>query len=201
MKEDGSLFPGAETLDNDTARAYFSSGIIGMIPAISWDVSVYNNQFKAECDWDVCKYPAPDGREEYQQWGQLGGGMVIGRLAAERNPEETLEAYKFIYSLETRKTMFERGINLSAKFASFVDDTKRFATKESVIEEGEKFGTLFQKVWMGEMTFDKALETYSASYARDFKRTVEKGEYDIEREKRVRRYLQGEDGVDISMTR
>lgn len=216
MKEDGSLFPGAETLDNDTARAYFSTGIIGMIPAISWDVSVYNNQFKAECDWDVCKYPAPDGREEYQQWSQLGGGMVIGRIAAEKNPEETLEAYKFIYSLETRKAMFERGINLSAKndvleiynkdavdprfakFASFVDDTKRYATKESVIVEGESFGTLFQKVWMGEMTFDDALETYSESYAKDFKRTVEKGEYDIEREKRVRRYLQGEDGLDLT---
>lgn len=216
MKKDGSVFPGAETLDNDTARAYFAAGSVGMIPAISWDVSVYNNQFKADCDWDICKYPAPDGREEYQQWSQLGGGMVIGRTAAEKNPEATMEAYKFIYSLNTRKEMFERGINLSAKndvlevydkdvvdprfakFASFVDDTKRYAESESVAVEGDSWGTLFQKVWMGDLSFDAAIKDYSSRYEKGFKQSVEKGDYDVERQKRVRRYLQGEDGLDLS---
>ena len=216
MKKDGSLFPGAETLDNDTARAYFAAGSIGMVPAISWDVSVYNNQFKAECDWDICPYPAPEGREVYKQWCQRGGGMIIGRGAAEKNPEETMEVYKFIYSLNTRKTMFERGINLSAKndvlevydkdvvdprfvkFAELVDETKRFATRESVAVEGDNFQTLFQKVWMGEMTFDAAIKDYTARYEKGFKTAVEKGDFDVEREKRVRRYLQGEDGLDIS---
>ena len=216
MKNDGSVFPGAETLDNDTARAYFAAGSVGMIPAISWDVSVYNNQFKAECDWDICAYPAPDGREVYKQWCQRGGGMIIGRSAAEKNPEATMEAYKFIYSLNTRKTMFERGINLSAKndvlevydkdvvdprfvkFAEFVDESVRFATNENFAVEGDNFQTLFQKVWMGDLTLDAAIKDYAARYERDFKKAVAKGEYDVERQKRVKRYLQGEDGLDIS---
>lgn len=218
MKKDGSLFPGAETLDNDTARAYFAAGAVGMIPAISWDVSVFNNQFKAECDWDICPYPAPDGREVYKQWCQRGGGMLIGRSAAEKNPEETMEVYKFIYSLNTRKVMFERGVNLSAKtdvlevydkdavdprfvkFAELVDETVRFAEHESVAVEGEDFKTLFQKVWMGDITLDKAIDDYSARYERGFKKAVAAGEYDVAREKRVRRYLQGEDGLDLSKT-
>ena len=217
MKKAGSIFPGAETLDNDTARAYFSAGSVGMIPAISWDVSVFNNQFEATCDWDICPYPAPEGREVHKQWCQRGGGMLIGRTAAEKNPEATLEVYKFIYSLNTRKTMFERGINLSAKndvlevydksvvdprfvkFAELVDETKRFVTNEAFSLEGESFQVLFQKVWMGEMTLDEALADYKYRYERDFKKAVKNGEYDVERQKRVRLYLQGED-VDVSLT-
>lgn len=218
MQKDGSIFPGAETLDNDTARAYFAAGSVGMIPAISWDVAVYNEQFKAECDWDICPYPAPDGRELYKQWGQRGGGMIVGRSAAEKNPEETMEVYKFIYSLNTRKVMFERGINLSAKsdvlevydkdvvdprfvkFAELVDESLRFATRESVAVEGDNFQTLFQKVWMGDITLDQAIEDYSSRYEKGFKKAVASGEFDVAREKRVRRYLQGEDGLDISKT-
>ncbi|MBQ8391571.1 MAG: extracellular solute-binding protein [Clostridia bacterium] len=217
MKKDDSIFPGAETLDNDTARAYFAAGTIGMIPAISWDVSVYNNQFKAECDWDVCKYPAPDGRKEFKQWCQQGGCMLIGRKAALENPEETMEVYKFIYSKETRQAMFERGINLSAKtdvledydkdavdprfakFASFVDETKRFAQSEAHIIEGDNFNTLFQKVWIREISLDEATATLKKNQESGLKKAVAQGEYDVERQKRVNDYLQnGTEGLDLT---
>ena len=108
MKKDGTLFPGAETLDNDTARAYFAAGTIGMIPAISWDVAVYNDQFKAECDWDICQYPGPEGKEVIYHWNQRGGLRLIGKTAAEKNPAETMEVIKFLYSDEVRAELFER---------------------------------------------------------------------------------------------
>ncbi|MBQ8391669.1 MAG: extracellular solute-binding protein [Clostridia bacterium] len=218
MEKDGSLFPGAMTLNNDNARAYFSSGIIGMIPAISWDVGVYTDQFPAECDWAVCQYPAPDGRELNKHWNQRGASMIISKKAAEKDGEAVMEVFKFLYSLETRTAIFEAGINLSmktdvlenydkdkvdphfAQFAQFVDETNRYAKAEAFTIEGDGWATLFQKIWMGEMTIDAAIKDIGARASRDLKKAVAKGDYDAQRQKRVRRYLNGEDGLDLSMT-
>ena len=218
MKKDGSIFPGAETLDNDTARAYFAAGTIGMIPAISWDVAVYNDQFKADCDWDICQYPAAEGRELVSHWNQLGRMRLIGKKAAEKNPEETMEVIKFIYSKELRAELFERGINLSSKrdvleivdrtkidprflkFGEFVDEETRYAPDEEYTLEGDKWKILFQKVWMGDITLDEAIKDLETRSTTALKKAVSKGEYDVQRQKRVRRYLLGEDGVDIAIT-
>ncbi len=218
MKKDGTLFPGAETLDNDTARAYFAAGTIGMIPAISWDVAVYNDQFKAECDWDICQYPGPEGKEVIYHWNQRGGLRLIGKTAAEKNPAETMEVIKFLYSDEVRAELFERGINLSSKrdvldivdkskidprflkFGEFVDEEKRYAENEAYTLEGDTWDTLFQKVWMGDLTLDAAIKDLSTRATTALNRAVSKGEYDVARQKRVRRYLLGEDGLDLTKT-
>ena len=218
MEKEKSLFPGAMTLNNDTARAYFAGGTIGMIPAISWDVGVYLDQFPASCDWDVFAYPAPDGRELVKYWNQRGASMVMSKTAAEKDGEAVMEVFKFLYSLETRTAIFEEGINLSmktdvlenydeskvdprfAKFAEFVDESNRYAKSETYTLEGDNWQTLFQKVWMGEMTMTEAINDISKRATRDLKKAVEKGDFDAERQKRVRRYLQGEDGLNLAMT-
>ena len=56
-------FPGAETLDNDSLRAQFAAGKIGMIPSVSWDCAAINDQFEASCDWGVIEWPAAMGGE------------------------------------------------------------------------------------------------------------------------------------------
>lgn len=56
-------FPGAETLDNDSLRAQFAAGKIGMIPSVSWDCAAINDQFEATCDWGVIEWPAAMGGE------------------------------------------------------------------------------------------------------------------------------------------
>lgn len=218
MKKDGSVFPSAVSLDNDTARAYFAEGMIGMIPAISWDVGVYVDQFPTKCDWDVCQYPAPDGRELVGHYNSRGSTMVIGKKGADANPEETMEVFKFLYSKKTRTTIFEDGINLStktdvlesydksktephfAKFAQFVDESARYAKNETYVLEGETWHQLFQKAWIGEISLDKAIADISARATDDLKKAVKNGDYDVERQKRVQRYLLGEDGLDLSMT-
>ncbi len=216
MKKDGTLFPGAETLDNDTARAYFAAGTIGMIPAVSWDVAVYNDQFKAECDWDICRYPGPEGKELVSHWNERGGFRMIGKTAAEKNPEETMEVIKFLYSTEFRAKLFETGTHLSLKhdvlevvdeskidprflkFGEFADEEKRNAKSETYTLEGDNWNTLFQKVWMGDMTFDAAVKDIEKRATEGLRKAVKKGDYDVERQKRVRRYLLGEDGLDLT---
>lgn len=219
LRDDGSLFPGAETLDNDTARAYFSQGKIGMFPAISWDVGVYTDQFPAQCDWDVYEFPLLDGHKNTgNYWNQRGGGMVIGKMAADKHPEETMEVYKFIYSLESRTRLFERGINLSCKtdvlenideskvdpkflkFAKLVDENKRYANHETYTSEGEQWKDLFVKVWQNQMTLDEAIKKFEKSETDGLRRSVEKGIYSVERQKNVNKYLNGDDNADITKT-
>lgn len=40
---DGSVLPGAAGMDADAMRAQFSEGRVGMMPAVSFDVDVYND--------------------------------------------------------------------------------------------------------------------------------------------------------------
>ena len=75
IKEDGSVYPGADSIDNDSARALFAEGSIGMKFAYSFDVGVLNNQFPAECDWGVAPYPTVEEGVRY-----------ASRMSATRSP-------------------------------------------------------------------------------------------------------------------
>ena len=205
MKEDGSIFPGAETLDNDTARAYFSSGIIGMIPACSWDVGVYTTQFPAECDWDICEFPILDGREPWLNYMTLSGGVVLSQnaLKDEKTAKAAMEVYKHIYSLETRTRLLERGIDLSCKkdvldnvnmdkvdprflkFAALVEDDYKQYPGETYVVEGDNWTTLFQKVWMGEMSLESAIKDMEQRATAGLRKAVKKGDYDVNRQKAI----------------
>ena len=205
MKEDGSLFPEALTLDNDAARAYFSSGIVGMIPAVSWDYAVYTSQFPAECDWAVCEFPAFEGRPVGRKSTTLGGGRYISSSALknEKTAEATMEVYKFIYSLDSRKTLYEEGAAISIKndvvevadgtnlepqfkqFALLAEKTTRGYASEKYTIEGVKFNDLFHKVWVGEMSLDEAIKDFETRSTTALRKDVEKGLYDVERQKKV----------------
>lgn len=218
MEKDGSMFPGSVSLDNDSARAYFAEGMIGMIPAVSWDVGVYTEQFPAKCDWGVAQYPAPDSREFVGHWNDRGSTMVMSKKAADKNPEEIMEVYKFLYSMETRTTIFEEGINLSmkkdvlenydkkktephfAKFSEFVNESARYAVNEKYTIEGETWKQVLEKAWVGNITLDQAIADMSERATTALRKAVKVGEYDVERQKNVERYLNGEDDLDLSLT-
>ena len=203
MKKDGTVFPGAESLDNDTARAYFSSGIIGMIPAASWDVGVYTTQFPAECDWDVCRFPILDGYEFTENATSIGGGLAISKnaLKNEKIAKATLEVYKFIYSLETRTELFERGIEVSCKtdvldvvdkskldprlvkFAEFVPEKVLRYPSEKYAVEGANWDALFQQVWIGDITLDAAIKDLETRATAGLRKAVKDGSYNVARQK------------------
>ncbi|MBQ8807874.1 MAG: hypothetical protein IJZ81_01035 [Clostridia bacterium] len=219
----GLFFPNALELDNDTARSYFMGGKIGMFPAISWDVGVYTTQFIIkDFEWDVVEFPVLDGHENTGcYWNQRGGTKLIGKKAAlksDKDAKATMEVLKFWYSKEFRKTVYERGINLSfkndfldevdnskvtpqfAKFSQWIDENKRYAKSEPYNVEGATWKDLFQKVWNKDMTLDAAIADYEKRATESLRRAIDKGDYDVERQKKVQRYLEGEDGLDLSWT-
>lgn len=90
--QDGSMYPGAEGIDNDTARAYFSEGLIGMKIAYSFDVGVLNDQFPAKCDWGVAPLPVVDKNNCYKQVESVGASFCINAASVEAKGGDKLMA-------------------------------------------------------------------------------------------------------------
>ena len=78
---DGSMFPGYESMNGDTARAQFSAGNIAMIGAMSSDVTTFKNQFPCEFEWTMIPYPVADGENYYKQPVGVSMSYVIGESA------------------------------------------------------------------------------------------------------------------------
>lgn len=112
MVKDGSVFPSPLTLDNDTARAQFAEGNIGMMLGMSWDAGVFNNQFPCKIDWGIADFPTFDGEITGSvPAANPRGGMYMS--ANSKHPEEQLEVYKFFQSEEYSKAMQDAGVYIS----------------------------------------------------------------------------------------
>lgn len=121
IKEDGSYFPGAENLDNDTARARFAEGNIGMKFAYSFDVGVFNDQFPAKCDWGVAPLPVADAGKKYLQRMSVEGGCYVNAQTAEKKGLSKIAAVlKFLYGDDFVREMYKTGMQLPYDF-SIVD--------------------------------------------------------------------------------
>lgn len=120
MRDDGSVYPGAESLDNDTARALFAEGGIGMKLAMSFDVGVYNDQFPAKIDWGVAPYPVADKNNKYKQRMDVGGGWFIN-AHSKLDKSILAEIVKFISSDDFIRTSYKEGTDLPCDWSK-VDD-------------------------------------------------------------------------------
>lgn len=196
MKEAGCLFPGAETLDNDTSRAYFAEGKVGMMPAMSWDVGVLTSQFVAKCDWDVTYYPTIDEEPAGPNWYDPSGGFTLSKNAKNLPDEKVMEVYKFLHSDEVRITMFERGINIPChedviakadkskvdprflKFAEMLDESYPIHTAPVYTTEGDGLKNIIQKVWMGQADLEESLKDFGNRNTAGLRKAVEKGDVD-----------------------
>lgn len=112
MYADGSVYPGADSVDNDSARALFAEGCVGMKFAYSFDVGVLNDQFPAKCDWGVAPLPVLDeSAERYTQQMTYSGSPYVN-ANSEAGLEELAEVYKFILSDEVAIAKYEQGYDV-----------------------------------------------------------------------------------------
>ena len=115
MYKDGSCMPGSEGIDNDQARAYFSSGNIGMKMAFSFDVGVLNDQFPATCDWGVAPIPVLDENERYYQPMQYSYSYNINAESAKKYGDKILKVLEFFCSDEFLGECYRDGISIPIK--------------------------------------------------------------------------------------
>ncbi len=113
MREDGSVYPEPEGVDNDTARALFAAGNIGMKMGFSFDVGVLNDQFPAECDWGVAPYPVVDSEQKYKQRMDYGASFYINKKSLETvGGEKMLKALEFFTGDEVVRELYRAGMAL-----------------------------------------------------------------------------------------
>ena len=110
IKEDKTYYPDPEGIDNDTARAQFAEGNIGMKFAGSYDVGVYTDQFPAKCDWGVAPFPVGNENVRYKSRMAMDGYLCINKDATkDKDPQKTMEAYKFLVGTEILIGLYKDG--------------------------------------------------------------------------------------------
>lgn len=175
LKDDGSVYPGMEGLDNDPARARFAEGNIGMKFAVSWDVGVWNDQFKAKCDWGIAPLPTLSTDEKYYQTKTPGWTTCISkRNLDEKGAKAVSLVFNYLYSDEILTRMYEGGAYLpwrediidagnieNAKtgwedFGNIIKISKIRPSNNGTDTSGyDSVGSEFlSKVWTGEMGVD-----------------------------------------------
>ena len=166
MKNDGSVYPGAETLDNDAARARFAEGGIGMKISASYDVAVFNTQFPAKFDWGVAPLPVSDPENCYMQAGSADGvGSINTQESTMKKIDKVFEVYKWLLSPEFAKRAYEDGISIPYRVSDIeganapedLKGWKEFAelTKISVSAPNARKATTAGKKTMQEIYVDE----------------------------------------------
>lgn len=197
MKKDGSLFPGSESLDNDTARAYFAEGNIGMMAGMSWDVGVLTSQFVASCDWGVAPFPLIDENVKYPAWRTISSGFNLTKTALNGNQEKIMDVFEYLHSKEACLALYENNMELPynvdyikdadnskiipqfTQFANLVDDTYEIKVTPSIKMEGDSQAVVFSKVFTGEISIDEGIADLTKRATAAFKKGVENGEIDL----------------------
>ncbi|GHT71208.1 sugar ABC transporter substrate-binding protein [Spirochaetia bacterium] len=168
MFNDGSAIPGGAGMDADQIRAVFAEGRIGMIPAASFDVAVYNNQFPAKCNWKMIDIPVLDARAPKNREFVDDMNLLVVGSSAKKHLEKAFEVFKFFYSDENAAEMYEEGLYIpfrqeAIKMAKKTPDVKGFAdsayTFQPVIRlpmpdtitpfEGEAYRPLILNIFSG----------------------------------------------------
>lgn len=110
IKQDGSMFPGSETIDNDSARARFAEGDIGMKFGASYDYGVLTSQFPAKCEWGVAPLPSKDENPKYKQIYTLSYTPYMNSQILDKiSPETLMEVMKFLNGDELEMEQYKAG--------------------------------------------------------------------------------------------
>ena len=191
MKKDGSIYPGAEGIDNDPARALFATGNIGMKMGFSFDVGVLNDQFPTKIDWGVAPYPVLDKDNCYLQQMSLDASFYINAKATEHTtPEKIMEVIKFFTSDNFAREAYKDGVSIPydwnivkdvkldnpkkgwEDFCRMVDISHNYILEPPVDMSGiRKFeDRVIEDVWSGKVT----AEDLTADYTKQMNELLEK---------------------------
>lgn len=110
--DDGSMFPGYESMNGDTARAQFSAGNIGMIGVMSSDVTNFKNQFPCDFEWTMIPYPVADAEHYYKEPVGVSMSYVIGE-AAKNYTDKVALFLDYLYSDEVFLATSDAQVDIS----------------------------------------------------------------------------------------
>lgn len=195
MKEDGSLYPGAEGLDNDPARARFAEGGIGMMMTAQWDCAVWNDQFPAKCDWGVAAVPVEDADNAYLQYSACSYSRAITAKGVSEGREEAIAlVFNYLEGEEMLVRGCERGMLIPWNSAllekcDFSNSPKgwseycnlraisspvNYPMKSTDLDGMDKYPQDFtNNVWSGQQTLDDWISVMDERYSQGAQRFMD----------------------------
>jgi multiple sugar transport system substrate-binding protein len=188
INQGGGIFPGPHTMTDDDARQQFSIGSAGMIIGGSWNPGVFNDQFSSTEDWETAELPFPDDGLKGRVVQGIGDRYTVSAKSA--NKDAAWEVMKFMYSLETMTTMYEKGMGVMGVAAantgeSDVRGVKALApTKNDVILPVEPelptitpdYNTVFQAIFDDNgSTMDEKLDGLTKTYNETLDKAIADG--------------------------
>ena len=113
MWNDGSFYPGCESLEIDPLRTAFAMGEIAMYMTYSHsEYGVYKDQFPMDPSlWSYEKIPSYSGTIEGSQG--MSAGTWYGLTANSKNPDEAWRVMEFLYSVDLLSGYYEGGFGVS----------------------------------------------------------------------------------------
>lgn len=179
---DGSVFPSPNTIDNDTARAQFAEGNIGMICAAGWDVDVFDQQFVPKQDWGIAEFPVIDTFKGGYPYGVNNGIVDYYMCANSSHPEEQMYVYKWLLGLnkadENKKQ--RKGNDEFSQYKYPLAKSDDAETPETILKiEGENSWDGLKNLVLNNEDVDAGLQKISDTYNAALQKAAESGE-DIE---------------------
>lgn len=179
MVADGSVFPSPNTVDNDTARAQFAEGNIGMICAAGWDVDVFDQQFVPKNDWGITEFPVMDTFKGGYPYGVNNGIVDYYMCANSTHPDEQMYVYKWLLGLNKEDTekMKRKGNDEFSQYKyplAKSDDAETPATLLKI--EGDNSWDSMKNLVLNNDDIDAGLKKISDVYNAAIKKAADSGE-------------------------
>ena len=194
MYEDGSIIPGAETLDIDPLRAQFAAGKIGMYLSFSTEPGVYQDQFPTEINWAGALAPTLDGQIKGKS-EVVSAGTWLGISKSSANQEAAWKFMEYMYGDEVQTTYHEKGFGIAvvpsivekaskpdiAGMDEFLigDQDSLWPISPNVTPEGSNYADQFFKYMLEGGDLQKISTDLNTRYNTALTKAVEKGDVKV----------------------
>ncbi len=199
MIDNGDMFPGYETMDDDTKRAQFAEGNIGMIPVFSPDVGGLTTQFPAKHEWAVGPYPTETEDSRYRMYSNPPTFYVVNNKTVGGLEDKVMAVMNALLSEENLLTLFEEEKDMitrddvkakstktevSAQWKAFGDGSYRytgFGSPDGLLQlEGPTYKEVFDQILTGLVDVDEGLADLDARYNKALDEAIASGSLKIE---------------------
>ncbi|MGZ7441505.1 ABC transporter substrate-binding protein [Paenibacillus sp. TH7-28] len=194
MYKDGSILPGAESLDIDPLRAQFAAGKIGMYLSFSTEPGVYKDQFPTEINWAGALAPTLDGQIKGTS-EIVSAGTWLGISARSAHQDAAWKFVQYMYGDEVLKTYHEKGFGI-AVVPSIVKQAKNpeiggmegflvgehdslWPAAPNVTPEGSTYADAYFKYILDGGDLKAVTADLNARYNAALSKAVEKGEITV----------------------
>lgn len=194
MYEDGSILPGAETLDIDPLRAQFAAGKIGMYLSFSTEPGVYKDQFPTSINWGGALAPTIDGQIKGTS-EIVSAGTWLGISEKSANKDAAWKFMQYMYGDDVLTAYHEQGFGI-AVVPSIVEKAKNpeipgmegflvgehdslWPASPNVTPEGATYADEFFKYMLQGGDAKKITETLNARYNDALKKAADKGDVTV----------------------